>query len=66
SCDHDLKDDCHDKANEISGCLNEEVIDQSAIHSGSGDQNLKDDCPSKTIEISNCLSEEVIDQSSNP
>ncbi|GJU27557.1 hypothetical protein Tco_1166178 [Tanacetum coccineum] len=78
SCDHDLKDDCHDKANEISGCLNEEVIDQSAIHSGSGDQNLKDDCPgsgdqnlkddypSKTVDVSNCLSEEVIDQSAIP
>ncbi|GKC53641.1 hypothetical protein Tco_1076386, partial [Tanacetum coccineum] len=78
SYDHDLKDDCHDKANEISGCLNEEVINQSAIHSGSGDQNLKDDCPSsgdqnlkddcpgKTVDVSNCLSEEVIDQSAIP
>ncbi|GKA15279.1 hypothetical protein Tco_0695026, partial [Tanacetum coccineum] len=66
SCDHNLKDDCYGKANEISNCLNEEVIDQSSIYSGSGDQNLKDDCPGKTIEISNCLSEEVVYQSAIP
>ncbi|GJV75825.1 hypothetical protein Tco_1507409 [Tanacetum coccineum] len=66
SCDHNLKDDCYGRANEISNCLNEEVIDQSSIYSGSGDQNIKDDCPGKTIKISNCLSEEVVYQSAIP
>nr|GFB70980.1 hypothetical protein [Tanacetum cinerariifolium] len=32
SCDHNLKDDCHGKENEISNCLNKWVIDQSSIH----------------------------------
>ncbi|GKE18958.1 hypothetical protein Tco_1426535 [Tanacetum coccineum] len=66
SCDHNLKDDFHGKANEISDCLNEEVIDQSAINSGTGDQSLKDDCLGKTIELSNCLNDEVVYQSEIP
>ncbi|GJV75824.1 hypothetical protein Tco_1507408 [Tanacetum coccineum] len=59
-CDHNLKDDCYGRANEISNCLNEEVIDQSSIYSGSGDHNLKEYCFGKVNEVSNCLNQEVI------
>ncbi|GJV75827.1 hypothetical protein Tco_1507411 [Tanacetum coccineum] len=47
----------------VMNVLNEDVIGESAIPSGSCDHNLKDDCHGKANEISDCLNEEVIDQS---
>ncbi|GKA56935.1 hypothetical protein Tco_0756007 [Tanacetum coccineum] len=47
----------------VTNVLNEDVIGESAIPSGSCDHNLKDDCYGKANEISDCLNEEVIDQS---
>ncbi|GJV28413.1 hypothetical protein Tco_1384861 [Tanacetum coccineum] len=47
----------------VTNVLNEDVIGESAIPSGSCDHNLKDDFHGKANEISDCLNEEVIDQS---
>ncbi|GKE72429.1 hypothetical protein Tco_1534470, partial [Tanacetum coccineum] len=42
----------------VMNVLNEDVIGESAIPSGSCDHNLKDDCHGKANEISDCLNEE--------